>query len=82
MSVYVDDCKAPYRNMKMCHMTADTAEELQAMANRLGLPYWMHQSKSHPHYDLSQSVRKLAIACGAISETAMEGARRRMGSVL
>lgn len=28
MTVYVDDMQADYRRMKMCHMVADTDEEL------------------------------------------------------
>ena len=32
MAVYVDDMKWPFKGMMMCHMLADTSEELHAMA--------------------------------------------------
>lgn len=35
MGVYVYDMEAPYRGMKMCHMAADLAEDLLAMADRI-----------------------------------------------
>jgi hypothetical protein len=63
--------------MKMSHMTADTLEELHAMAERLGLRKWF-QNKTTPHYDLCKSKREEAIKLGAISETATEGAIRRL----
>ena len=36
MTVYVDDMKAQYGRMKMCHMLADTEEELTKWLTRLG----------------------------------------------
>lgn len=52
----------------MCHMFADTEEELHFMANKLGLKKkWFQISNSGvPHYDICQSKRKIAINFGAI----------------
>ncbi len=72
MSVYVDDMKAPYRGMIMCHMTASTPEELDAMADKIGVNRkWIQESGSGIiHYDICQTKRKAAIDAGAMSVTA------------
>lgn len=67
MSVYVDAPVWRLRNMRMCHMIADTLDELHAMADRLGLKReWFQDEASFPHYDIAKSKRSLAIAAGAI----------------
>lgn len=69
MSVYVDRCAIGYGRMLMCHMIADTFDELHAMAYRIGVPRrWFQKSPpaSFPHYDIAQTKRALAIAAGAI----------------
>ena len=68
MPVYVDNMRAPYGRMIMCHMTADTLEELHAMADTIGIKRrWFQQppKASHPHYDISLGKRALAIKNGA-----------------
>lgn len=67
MSVYVDAPVWRLGRMHMCHMIADTPEELHAMADRLGLKRsWFQATASFPHYDIAKTKRELAIAAGAI----------------
>lgn len=68
MPVYVDDMRAPYGRMVMCHMVADTLAELHAMADRIGLARRWYQgppTTRRPHYDISLAKRTLAIRDGA-----------------
>lgn len=67
MAVYVDDMKAGYGRMKMCHMLADSDEELHAMAARIGVARRWHQKSGTPqsHYDICLSKRALAVQFGA-----------------
>jgi len=52
--------------MIMCHLIADTQEELHAMAEKIGMkPQWF-QPVSFPHCDLSLTRRSLAIELGAV----------------
>jgi len=68
MAVYVDKMRAAYRRMVMCHMLADTDDELHAMADRIGVARRWHQKAStpHSHYDICLSKRAQAVAAGAI----------------
>lgn len=67
MSVYIDDFNAPYGRMKMCHMIADTREELDSMASKIGVAHkWIQLKGRFPHYDICLSKKKLAIEAGAI----------------
>lgn len=76
MSVYVDDMAAPFGRMKMCHMWADTREELFAMADRIGVQRrWFQRpagtglpgmDASWEHFDIALSKRRLAVLHGAI----------------
>lgn len=49
----------------MCHLLADTVEELHAMAERIGLRRDWFQSHGMPHYDICREKRQLAISAGA-----------------
>lgn len=67
MSVYVDSAALPYGRMVMCHMLADTPEELRAMARRIGVgERWFQAGGSAPHFDVCKSKRALAVAAGAL----------------
>ena len=37
MPVYIDNVNIPYGRMIMCHMMADTLEELHKMADTIGI---------------------------------------------
>jgi len=66
MSVYVDAPIHRFRGMIMCHMMADTPEELHEMADKIGVARRHAQHKTLLHYDICKSKRGLAIEYGAI----------------
>lgn len=68
MTVYVDDMRAKFGRMVMCHMIADTDDELHAMAAGIGVQRRWHQAPpAHDsHYDIALSKRALAVRAGAI----------------
>ena len=72
MSVYVDDMRAPFRRMIMCHMIADTEDELHAMAALIGVARKWYQGN---HYDVCLQMRALAVANGAKEITWKEAGR-------
>lgn len=67
MAVYVDTMFAAYRGMRMCHMMADSTDELLAMVDRIGVERRWIQYPNTPreHFDIASSKRALAIAAGA-----------------
>jgi hypothetical protein len=67
VTVYVDNMRAPFGRMKMCHMLADSTEELLAMADLIGVPRKWIQDSGTPreHFDIALSKRTLAIRHGA-----------------
>lgn len=71
MTVYVDDMKAAYGRMKMCHMVADTTDELLAMADRIGVDRkWLQKAGTpYEHFDIALSKRALAVKAGAVECT-------------
>lgn len=79
MSVYVDDFRAPYHGMIMCHMMADTTDELNAMADKIGVARrWIQDTGTwREHYDICLSKRGLAVRFGAQEITARELVKRK-----
>lgn len=71
MTVYVDDMRAGFGRMVMCHMTADTSAELLAMADTIGVQRkWLqHGGKWKEHFDIALSKRALAVKAGAVEIT-------------
>ena len=74
MSVYVDDMRAKFGRMTMCHMIADTREELLAMVDRIGVDRkWIQNAGTYrEHFDIALSKRALAVAAGAKEITQRE----------
>lgn len=67
MPVYVDKPIYKYRRMIMCHMVADTIDELHDMAEKIGINRkWFQSKASSPHYDICKSKRVNAVNFGAI----------------
>lgn len=77
MAVYVDDVRHGFGRMVMCHLWADTLEELLAMVDQIGvqrkwiqghptLSFGKHRNASWVHFDIAVSKKKLAIQNGAI----------------
>ena len=92
MTVYVDNMHTTpmgqFGRMKMCHMIADSDDELHAMADRIGVARRWFQKPGTPgrHYDIAISKRTLAVAAGAVEidmkEAALMCKRRRVDGVL
>lgn len=87
MTVYVDDgfVRGDWgRWTGGGHLQADTAEELHAFAERLGLRRAWFQHKPgrpwHDHYDLTGPGRERAIALGAVPVSWHDAARRNMAA--
>lgn len=78
MAVYVDDMRAPFGRMIMCHMAADSTEELLAMADRVGVARrWIqYPGTNREHFDICLSKRAAAVAAGAIEVSAKVLCRR------
>lgn len=75
MPVYVDDMRAPFKGRILCHMVADTLEELHEMAENIGMPRRFYQGPPktrYPHYDIPLEMRAEAIDWGAIEITQRE----------
>ena len=66
MTVYVDDSRLSWRGRSWCHLVADSVSELHAFAAQLGLRQeWFQYRTMYPHYDVTVSVQRRALALGA-----------------
>jgi len=74
MTVYVDDMRAPYGRMIMCHCAADTKQELLDMMTKIGIQHkWIQKEGTwREHFDISLGKKTLAIKAGAVEVTKRE----------
>lgn len=90
--IFVDDMRASFGRLVLCHMIADTEGELHAMAERIGVARrWFQDPRtmpnvSYPHYYIALSKRRLAVSFGAVEITLrqcalMSAVRARTGSL-
>lgn len=69
MPVYVDRVALGFGRMVMCHMIADSPDELHQMADRIGVERRWFQAPpkaSFWHYDVAKGKRTIAVAAGAV----------------
>lgn len=69
MTVYVDTMQADFGRMVMCHMIADTEDELHEMAAAIGVARKWYQGD---HYDICKSKKAKALKLGAVEITQMQ----------
>lgn len=74
MSVYVDNMRAAYGRLVMCHMIADDPVELLEMADTIGVErrHLQAQYSHREHFDICLAKRKLAVQNGAMEITTRE----------
>ena len=66
MAVYVNKLRRRFGGLSLCHLLADSLDELHAMATRIGLEPSLFNRDRIPHYDLSLTKRREAISAGAV----------------
>lgn len=75
VSRYVDQPNYPFGRMMMCHLWANSFDELLAMVDRIPtLSFGKHRDASWVYFDIAKGMRARALATGAI-ETGRYGAR-------
>ncbi len=77
MAVYVDDMRVKVRGMVMCHMLADSTEELLAMADRIGVDrrHLQDAGTYREHFDICLTKRAAALKAGALGLSMSEVGR-------
>lgn len=78
--VYIDDMEAPYKGMLMCHMIADSTEELFQMVDKIGVQRkWIQKQGTYQeHFDICLSKKAKAIKHGALAISGRELAEKTM----
>ena len=72
MAVYIDKANIKYKRMIMCHMIADSYEELHYMAKKIGMKSaWFQNNASFPHYDVCLMRKKKALELPGLWNGAM-----------
>lgn len=68
--VYIDNAQNKLGRMKMCHMIADTSQELNEVAGKIGvnLKWIQKQNKPEEHFDICLSKKKIAIERYGVKE--------------
>jgi len=68
MTIFVDSAQIPLGRMKMAHMVADTTEELEAIALKIGLDpkHIEYRGLPNEHVNVSQAYRTKALKAGAV----------------
>ncbi len=73
MTVWVDSMRPAVRSRRWlypesCHLFGDDLHELHDLAQSIGLrPGWFQTKASMPHYDLTRTLRRLAVRAGAVA---------------
>lgn len=77
MTVYVDNMRVKVRGMVMCHMLADSTEELLAMADRIGVDrrHLQDAGTYREHFDICLTKRAAALEAGALGLSMSEVGR-------
>lgn len=78
MSVYVDSANLPFRRMRMCHLIADSTEELLEFVDKIGVQRkWIqHAGTYREHFDICLTKKQLALQSGAIEISEFELGRK------
>lgn len=71
MAVYIDKMNAKYKRMIMCHMFADSEDELKEMARKIGVDTkWMQYPGTYRvHFDICLAMKEKALGLGAVEIT-------------
>lgn len=72
--VYIDNYNAGFQGMVMCHMVADTTEELLAMVDTIGVQRkWIQYLGTYnEHFDICLAKKALALKAGAVEISARD----------
>ncbi len=75
--VYIDNFNAPFMGMVMCHLIADSQQELLEFVDKIGVQRkWIqHYNTPKEHFDICLAKKKKALANGAIEINMRDYAR-------